>query len=158
MKSATFLLLVLLFISLPSCKFLREKGLIGKRSNSAAILKAKQDSTRVADSIKNAQQLLALEAEKLEAAKKAEQAKLDYEAKFKYKIIVGSFITPKYAKDFQAEFVKKGYDAKILKLEGTQFEMVSVEAHDSFRKAFERVKLFQDSVSSDSWIYVATRK
>jgi hypothetical protein len=157
MKSAAFFFLVILFISLPSCKFLREKGFIGKRPNPAALLKAKQDSTRVADSIKNAQ-LLALENEKLEAAKKAEQAKLDYEAKFKYKIIVGCFITPKYATDFQAGFVKKGYDAKIIKLEGTKFEMVSVEAHDSFRKASERVKLFQDSVSSDSWIYVAPKK
>ena len=157
MKSTAFCLLVLLFIMLPSCKFLREKGLIGKRINSEAILKAKQDSIRVADSIRNVQRLLALENAKLDSMKNT-QAKLDYEAKFKYKIIVGCFITPHYARNFQSVLVKKGYDAKILKLVGTKFEMVSAEAHQNFREASKRLMLFRDTVSSDSWIYVAVNK
>jgi hypothetical protein len=79
---------------------------------------------------------------------------LDWESKNRYNIIVGSFITPEYARILSSDLMKKGYNSKILKLEGTQFEMVSAEAHENFRTAVNRLKEFQDTVASDAWMYI----
>jgi hypothetical protein len=151
MKYTVFCILILAFAVLPSCRF------FGNKSDEAAILKAKQDSIRVADSIKNVQMKLA-ESARLDSIKKAEQAKMEYEAKFKFNIIVGSFVTPQYARNFLAEIAKKGYTAKLLKLEGTQFEMVSAEVHDSYKSALDRLQHFKDSGIEDPWVYVAPGK
>ncbi len=154
---ATFVLIMLLVV-LPSCKFLREKGLIGRKTNTLASLQATQDSIRVADSIKKVQdQLLAIENAKFDSVK-VNQERMDNESKLRYNIIVGSFITPEYARSYSAEFTQKGYNARILKLEGTQFEMVSAEAHDNFRTAVSRLKQFQDTVAYDAWMYIYNKK
>ena len=107
------------------------------------VWQARQDSIRVADSIMNAQHQLAIEQAKLDSIKAADQMGKEWGSKYKYNIIIGSFITPEYARDCSALFAGKGYMTRILKLEGTQFEMVSAEAHDNFRAAVKRLKLFQ---------------
>ncbi len=38
-------------------------------------------------------------------------------------------------KDLAEEYSKQGYDPKIIKMEGSKFEFVSIEAYDCFRKA-----------------------
>ena len=149
----TFVITMLLVVS-PSCKWLREKGFLGKRADTMIIWRAKQDSIRVADSIMKAQSLLAIENAKLDSMRLADQVKKDMGTKYKYNIIVGSFITPDYAKNYSALLATQGYKARLLKLEGTQFQMVSAEAYDNLRTAVERVKLFQDTVAYDAWIYI----
>jgi hypothetical protein len=153
-QTAVFVFLILITF-LPSCKFLRDKGFIGNKAKSLAVLVAKQDSIRVADSIRKVQdRLLALESVKLDSIKKADQERLDLETKFKYNIIVGSFITPEYARALSSEFDRLGYKTRILKLEGTRFEMVSAEARNNLRNAISRLKQFQDTVQIDAWIYI----
>jgi len=39
-----------------------------------------------------------------------------------------------------------GYDAKIIKMEGSRFELVTAESHDNFRRAVNRLNQFQDTV------------
>ena len=159
MRQLAVFFVIILFVILPSCKFLREKGLWGRRADTMAVWQAKRDSTRVADSIRYVQnRLLAIENARLDSVRKADQEKMEFETKYKYNIIVGSFITPQYARDFLGEMSKKGYNARLLKLEGTQFEMVSAEAHESFRQAIDRLKQFQDTIATDAWLYIAPKK
>jgi hypothetical protein len=159
MRQLAVFFLIILFVILPSCKFLRERGLWGHRVDTMAIWQAKRDSMRVADSIRNVQnRLLAIENARLDSVRKADQEKMEFETKYKFNIIVGSFITPKYARDYLAEMSKKGYKARLLKLEGTQFEMVSAEAHENFRQAVNRLKQFQDTIATDAWLYIAPKK
>jgi hypothetical protein len=151
---SAFVIIILLVIS-PSCNWLREKGLLKKKAVPISVLQAMQDSTRVADSIRKVQdRLLALENAKLDSMKLVDQEKKVWESKYKYNIIVGSFITPDYARNYSAEFTTRGYKTRILKLEGTQFEIVSAEAHDNFRSAVARLKQFQDTVAYDAWMYI----
>jgi hypothetical protein len=155
MRQLTAFTLIMLLVLFPSCKWLREKGLLGRRADTMVIWRAKQDSIRVADSVRKVQdRLLAIQNAKLDSLRKADKEKKDWESKYKYNIIIGSFITPAYAKNFSAEFARKGYKTRILKLEGTKFELVSAEAHDNFRKAAERLKQFQDTVAFDAWMYI----
>jgi hypothetical protein len=151
---AAFAFIMILVLS-PSCKFLREKGLIGHRKDTMVVWQARQDSVRVADSIRKEQDLLlAVEKARLDSATMADQERKDWESRFRYNIIIGSFITPQYARDYAADFAGKGYKTRIIKLEGTQFEMVSAEAHENFREAVARLKQYQDTVVTDAWMYI----
>lgn len=146
----------MILVLTPSCKWLKEKGIIGKKEKrELAALLARQDSIRVADSIKRAQdRLLAIEMARLDSVRLADEEKVRLANENRYNIIVGSFITPEYARSFSDEFRSRGYNVKILKLEGTQFEMVAAEGHKNFRTAVERLRQFQDTVAFDAWLYI----
>jgi len=157
MRHLFAILIIVILVLSPSCKFLRSKGLFNKKADVLEAWQAKQDSIRVADSIRKVQdQLLAIEIEnaRINAEKEAEAERLATESSFKYNLIVGSFITPQYAKDYAEYYRKRGYDTKIIKMEGSRFELVSAEGHASFKKAFERLTQFQDTVDIDSWMYI----
>lgn len=153
MKKITAIFLVLM-LALSSCKYFKGKKLFGgKKDKVMAEWLMKQDSVRVADSIKKVQDhLLAVEKARLDSIRLVEEAELAQASQ--YNIIVGSFITPEYAQEWANEYRNRGYDAKIIKLEGTSFEMVSAESHKSFSKAVSRLAEFQDTVQIDAWLYI----
>jgi len=155
MRHLTAVLLILLLAVAPSCNFFKNKGLFGKKARALAALQAQNDSIRSADSIRRSQeQLLAIENAKLDSIRLQEEASQAAEKKNKYNIIVGSFITPEYAKVFSESYRQQGYDARIFKLEGSNFELVSAESHESLRKAISRLQQFQDTVQIDAWMYI----
>jgi hypothetical protein len=155
MKQLAAFGIIMIIVLLPSCKWLKEMGFLGKKNDTMVVWQLKQKNLRVADSLKNIQdKLMAIENAKRDSAMKADQAKQEWETKYRYNIILGSFITPEYARSFSADLSQKGYKTRIIPLEGTKFEMVSAEAHDNFSAALSRLKEFQDTVSPDAWIYI----
>ncbi len=155
MKVVLTILAFSLFLSLTSCKWLKEKGIFGRKADTMAIWHARQDSIRVADSLKAVQEKIALENQRLEQEKLAEEQRLEWERKFRYNIIVGSFITPEYARNFLEEIRSQGFpDARLIPLEDTKFEMVAAEAHDKLGTAIERLRYFRNNVAFDAWIYI----
>jgi hypothetical protein len=151
MRQLAAFFVIILLVALPACK----NGLFGKKAKALAALQVKQDSIRVADSLKKVQaHLMALEQARVDSLAKIEQERLAWESKNRYNIIVGSFITPEYARIYSSDLMKKGYNTKIIKLEGTQFEMVSAESHENFGTAVSRLKQFQDTVAYDAWLYI----
>ena len=155
MRQLSIILFIGLLIILPSCKYFRSSGLFGKRARTLAVLKAQEDSIRVADSLqKITDRLKAIENAKLDSVRKADEIWLSMESRHKYNIIVGSFITPEYAKGMTENYRKNGYDPKIIKIEGSKFELVSIEAFNSFTKAVSRLKRFQDTIQFEAWIYI----
>lgn len=153
MKHLSFLVLIAFLTILPSCKFFREKGLFNKKAKTLAFLKAQQDSLRVSDSLRNVQeQLLALENAKLDSIQNTDRERMSVQSR--YNIIVGSFITPAYARSYAEEYNKMGYNTKIIKAAGSSFEFVSAESHESLRKAITRLNQFQDTVQIEAWIYI----
>jgi len=120
-----------------------------------AVWKARQDSLRIADSLKAVQERINLENQRLEAERLAEQQKLEWARKYKYNIIIGSFVTPEYASRLLEKYKSLGFsEARLIPLDGTRFEMVAVEAHDRLGNAVKRLEQFRDTVAYDSWIYV----
>jgi len=147
--------IILLMLPFTSCRWLKEKGIFGRKADTMAVWKARQDSLRVADSLKAVQERIDLENQRLEAERLAEQQKLEWARKYKYNIIVGSFVTPEYASRLLEKYKSQGYpDARLIPLEGTRFEMVAVEAHEKLGTAVKRLEQFRDTVAFDSWIYV----
>lgn len=155
MRNLAAILLVSMIVILPSCKYFKGKRLFGHKADTMAVWQARQDSIRVADSIRKAQDaILAAQQAKLDSINAAEEQRKAWESKYKYNIIVGSFVTPEYARALAESYKQKGYDARILKMQGSKFELVSAEANDRFSKAVERLKAFQDTVEIDSWMYI----
>ncbi|MCX6334400.1 MAG: SPOR domain-containing protein [Bacteroidia bacterium] len=152
MKHLTAIILLIIIVSLPSCKFLREKKIIGRKKTELAELLEQQKKIRVADSlsaVKN--RLQALENARLDSIRFAEEARLAQASK--YNIVVGSFITPEYARQWADEYRNRGYDTKIIQMEGGRFELVVAESYESVGKAVKRLSQFQDTVQVDAWIY-----
>jgi hypothetical protein len=155
MRHLLFVLVIGLFIILPSCKYLKGGLLFGKKAKTMAIIKAKTDSIRVADSLQKVKDLLyKAEQARVDSMRMAEEALLALQSKHKYYIIVGSFITPEYAKVFTDDYRKRGYEPKILQMDGSRFELVAVEAYDSFTMAVSQLEKFKDTVQLDSWLYI----
>lgn len=152
------LLLVLILgclVILPSCKYFKGGLLFGKKAKTMAIMKVREDSIRVADSLQKVKdQLMKIELAIGDSIRRVEEERIALGSKYKYNIIVGSFITPEYAKALTEEYRKKGYDPKILKVEGSRFELVAVEAYNSFTKAASQLVKFKDTVQLESWLYI----
>lgn len=152
MRHPTAILLILAIAMISSCKFLKEKTFLGKKDRLLAEWQARQDSIRVADSIRHVHDsLLAIENARLDSLRLAEEEKHALESR--YNIIVGSFITPAYAEALADDYRRRGYDVRIIHRENSRFSLVSAESHESFRRAVSRVQQFQDTVAIDSWIY-----
>jgi cell division protein FtsN len=155
MRHLPLLLLTGFLTVLPSCKYFKGGGLSGKRSRAMAIMKAQEDSIRHADSLqKVVDHLRAVESAKSDTVKQVVNTHLSVESNYRYNIIAGSFITAEYAEALAKEYVKKGFEPKIIRPAGTRFNLVSVEATASFRKAVSRLKQFQDSARVGAWLYI----
>lgn len=152
MRLLTAIVLALALAGLPSCKFLKN-NVFGKKARLAAEMQAIKDSIRIADSIKAAnEKLLALESARQDSIQKAEAERLASE--YRYNIIVGSFLTPEFAKSLAAEYTGMGYNVRIIKPLNGKFEFVAAEGHKSLKKAISRLEQFRDTVQLESWIYV----
>jgi hypothetical protein len=154
MKHFIALILLVLLATIPSCKYFKGKKLFGRKDHKLEALRATADSIRVADSIRKVQEhLLEIENARLDSLRIIEERNT-LELKSKYNIIVGAFITPEYARALNEDYRQKGYDSRIFKVEGSRFELVAAESHESFRKAVARLYQFQDTVEIDSWMYI----
>lgn len=155
MKNLTALILVLMLVALPGCKFFKGKKLFGKKVDTMVVWQARQDSIRVADSIKKVEEhLRAVEEARLDSIRRVEEQK-EWDRRHKYNIIVGSFITPQYARDYAEKFRNDGYsDVRIIPMTGGRFELVSAEAHENLGTAITRLQHYQANVEYGAWIYV----
>ena len=155
MRQFLIIFIASLLILTPSCKKIKERGLFGKKAKTLELLRVQQDSIRVADSLKRVEnRVRALEEARLDSILRAEQEKEAFEARNKFNIIVGSFVTPEFAKAWAEEYRKQGYDTKIIKMADSKFELVVAESYDRFSKAMERLNQFQDTVDIDTWLYI----
>jgi hypothetical protein len=155
MRHISAIVLIFLLAVAPSCKFFKNLGLFGKKEKTLAELRAQQDSIRVADSLKEVQaSLLAIENARLDSIRLEGEARQAAMKVSKYNIIVGSFLTPEYAKDLAETYRQQGYDTRIYKKEGSNFELVSAESHQSLLKAISRLRQFQDTIEIDAWLYI----
>lgn len=152
MKYLSLILVLLVLSTAPSCKFLREKKIIGRKKTEQAELLEKQRQARVADSLKKVRELNeARESARLDSIRIAEEQRLARASR--YNIVVGAFITPEYARQWADEYRSRGYNPEIIQMEGGRFELVVAEAYENAGEAVRRVNQFQDTVQIDAWIY-----
>ena len=160
MKQILKLFVILILLSLPSCKFLKDRGIIGKKSKEKeiALLYARQDSIRVADSIRKVQELEATEAvtaaaSEKEASPSDNKSTVPVSSGRRFSIIVGSFSNHENAVACSQEYRLKGYSPEIIRSDFTGNELVVIESSDSFIKLVNRTKELRDGSEPEAWLY-----
>ena len=152
MKAIKLIVLVTLFLGFTSCKFLREKGILGSGIDSKTQdYITKLENTIQIDSMKYAAQL--------ERLQKDAKAKIDSLEKSygsssgSYHIITGSFLNPLNAESYNKEMEKMGYKSQIVDA-SNGFKMVSAYSANSYSEAISHLNTIRTSVNPDSWIFV----
>jgi hypothetical protein len=141
------------------------------RSLKRAILWAKQDSARVADSLKRVAVLndtLKTEHNDSSSKKAVEKNLNDSKVKIKvespsgkvitgkYHIIAGSFSNEENAKIRARRYFSQGYLTDIIEIDGrngSKVNLVSVKSFDSITEANEFLKKFKQEIDSTAWLY-----
>ena len=152
------IILISCLLSLPSCRYFEQWGFFSNRSLNKALLWARQDSTRVADSLK-----------RIVIVKNSEQEiKQDSFGNIKpeirspettrniYHIIVGSFTNVENARLCEREYFRRGYKTDIIEMTirtGKKVELVSVSTFKNISDAERYLKEFHHKIDSAAWIY-----
>lgn len=149
-----FILFILTLLFANSCKFIEDKGWFGKQVDTLEAFYLKQDSIRIADSIRQQLELMqAREQARLDSLRRLEQEEMEWLYRFKYHVIVGSFKTPEYADLYSEYYSKMGYTTEILFSEN-DFNLVSARKFENLQKAIIDLEHFRDMVELDAWIYI----
>lgn len=149
-----FIPVILITILTGSCRFIEEKGWFGRGTDTLETYYAKQDSIRIADSIRQQEEALrTLEQARLDSIRAVERAEMERLARFKYHIIVGSFKTPEFADRYSDYFSGMGYQTEILFNE-YQFNLVSAKAFENLNEALRQLEHFRDTVELEAWLYI----
>lgn len=150
------LLSIIFTLSLSSCKFIKEKGWFGKdKADTLIVWQVKQDSIRVAREAEvELQRIRMIQQAQIDSLQSIENEQLEYDTRFKFHIIVGSFLTPEYAVDHVDLYNSMGYDATVFQGPEKRFHFVSAEAHESMNRALSRLIAFQDTVEFEAWLYI----
>ena len=120
---------MILWSCLRHVSFLREKGLIGKKKALAEMMACRAGQYQGSRFNKKGTGKVRwqLKMQNLILYVKLKKRDLRWKAKFKYNMIVGSFITPEYAKELSEEYRKQGYDTRIIKVDDSKFEFVQLK-------------------------------
>ena len=110
----------------------------------------------MADSIRKVQdKLLAIENAKLDSIRTEGRGKKGWlEVRTSIILLSEVLLLLNMPKDYAESYRQQGYDPKIIKMEGSNFELVSAESHENLRKAISRLHQFQDTVEIDAWMYI----
>jgi hypothetical protein len=146
---------ILLFIVLAAflgtgCKYFKKDK--KKKVDTAAIQKAKQDSIAKAKAFEEEQKRLAEEQARQEELRKQQE----YEAKYRFHVIIGSFKVPSNATAWEEEVHQMGFNKTKILDSPNGFKLVSIGQFDTYSKAFNEI----DRINSDRieeplelWIY-----
>ena len=170
------MILVFMVLSLPSCRYLKQRLGLGEYSLKAAMEWAKADSARVADSLKRIMpQKKAINNALPDSIKKVISDKKAFERTLTdslmnvavkdiregqknliYYIIVGSFANHDNAKQLAVIYSSQGYTTTILSTinrNGNKSELVSVKTFKDRTEADNFIMEFKAKTKPDAWIY-----
>lgn len=119
------------------------------------MLKHKQDSVRVSDSLRFIQEeQISLENSRLDSVRKEDENRKIQNSRLKYKIIVGSFTNFQNARDLSESYKSRGFNSDIINANDDSVEYVSAEAYDNQKQAMERLREFKTTIEPKAWLYV----
>lgn len=155
MRVLASVVIVFFFFFTSSCNNSRKSGPTGRKGKTLEMLRAEQDSIRVADSLRRVERRVqALEEARQDSVKMAAQENPADRSGSRYNIIVGSFFTPDNALKRAEEYRNKGFDARVIVPEGSDYELVVAESYDQLARAEERLSYIRNNIDKSAWLYV----
>jgi SPOR domain len=161
-RYAIALIIIILLLFFPARRFLRQHGyfLFDKKTLKAAMLWARQDSIRVADSLKRIKTESNIPADKqkdtMDKPVKEENPLQTAETDGTYFIIAGSFSNIENARLAVKKFMGRGYKAGIISIpgkNGVMAELVYVKTFTTANEASMFLEEFKSKIDSEAWIY-----
>ncbi|MDA3780705.1 MAG: hypothetical protein PF487_10875 [Bacteroidales bacterium] len=153
MKRLILLLSVMAFL-FSGCDFFENKKLFSNDVDTLQQYLQKKDSIRKVDSLlqikKRAQKMKLAEKAKKDSIKRAEERQRSL---YKYHVVVGSFKTHNYATAYKDFIAQKGYKTEMLRNK-YKFDMISVGAYKSWRKAVNDLNKTRGNLEATAWIYI----
>jgi negative regulator of genetic competence, sporulation and motility len=139
-----------------SCKDLNLNLFSASQKAKNLALKEKQDSLRIADSIRIVQEeLLELENTKLDSVRKENEKLKIRNSENRYRIVVGSFTSAQNALALAESYKSKGFAAELINAHDDGTVYVSVESYDNKSRAMERLREIKLSIEPRAWLYSA---
>jgi len=157
---AIFIIILLLFF--PARRFLRQNGffLFDKKTRKEALLWAKQDSIRVADSLKRIKIESNLPQDKQQDStfklNKEESPALAGDIRDTYCIIIGTFSNSENARQAAEKYLRRGYKTSIISMtgkNGIKTELVSVKSFNNLNEATRYLREFKIKFDPKAWLY-----
>jgi hypothetical protein len=157
-RCLSVIILISMLLLLSSCGHFRIGGFFGKQSLKKALLWAKEDSTRIADSLKRIQVESKVVSEiRQDSSTKPLKETISLKNPGKeYYIIVGSFSSSENAKVRARQYFSKGYKTEIIigkGNKGANVELVSVRSFENISEAKLFLKDFQRDIDPTAWLY-----
>ena len=168
--------MAILMLTMPSCRYLKQKLKLGEYSLKAAIEWAKADSARVADSLKRiTPDRKVIERKLPDSVKKAISRKKAFEKTLTdslmsiddsyppqgdnspgFYIITGSFANHANALKESGKYSAQGFNTTILPVtgnDGSRLDLVSVKTFTDYGEAQKFLKGFKGIYDQGAWIY-----
>jgi hypothetical protein len=146
----------------PARRFLRQNGffLFDKKTLKEALLWARKDSIRVADSLKRIKIKSNVAEDKqqgsLVKSDKEEHPDFTGDIRDTYYIIAGSFANLENARLAAGKYRSRGYKTSIINMtnrNGIKAELVSVKTFNNYNEAVSYLKEFKSKSDPEAWIY-----
>jgi len=152
------IVIILLFIFLPSCRYLREKGIFLDKNVKLVLLKASQDTILRADSLIKTGTFAnnTIEVQQDPEVRIEDEKLSGEEANNLYYIIIGSFSNPENAKLAASQYTGQGYNTSVIQTtdrNGKKIELVSARTFADYDEAAVYLKEFQSNIDPGAWIY-----
>jgi hypothetical protein len=151
MRTIKIVACVAVISALTSCKFLREKGILGGGDGKTKEYIDSLEKIVKVDSAKYTAQMAQIKKtskEKIDSLEKSCGGALGH-----YYVIAGSFLNPLNAESYNNQMSKLGYKSQIIDaLNG--FKMVSVYNGDSYSDVVSQLNAMRTTVSADAWVFV----
>jgi hypothetical protein len=157
---AIFFIILLLFF--PARRFLRQHGyfLFDKKTLKEAMLWARQDSIRIADSLK----IIKIESDARKDKQPDPKIKINREESSvfagdtgdAYHIIVGTFSNPQNTRLAAEKYRLMGYKTSVIVMtnrNGIKTQLVSAKSFGNFNEAASFLEEFRSKFDPDAWIY-----
>ena len=161
-RGLPFIITILLLLLVPAYIFLRKNGFVffEKKVRKEALLWARQDSIRVADSLKRIKidSKVPEDKQKDTLAKpvKGDNPSQTADTGDTYYIIAGSFTNTENANLAAGNYRNLGYKTNIFSTtnrNGIKTEYVSVKAFSNIKEAEEYLKKFKEKSDPAAWLY-----
>jgi hypothetical protein len=155
MKKFITLVIIVMLVLLPSCKFIQTHNPFNKKANAKELAIQRQiDSIRVTDSLRNEALVVKRKAMEDSLALATREVKTStIEESLKYHIIIGSFITPEYATSYAEFYSRRGLPTEIIDKTNSRFKLVSASSFGTLNEASRAIKAIRDTVEAESWVY-----
>jgi hypothetical protein len=146
MKTLKFLAIVLVVLSLSSCKYFKQQKWFSKDVDTLLTVPEEVADTNAADSAKI--ETIVQETEPITTT-----TNYGYSNDGFY-MVVGSFLSEQLANKYAKKILEMGYQPQVIYSNSLGFYRVSAKSYVDFRTAVNDIANFRDNVTPRAWVHV----